>query len=542
MDAKYPNEKCRRTRVALAVLAILLISQQCGFAAGYICAEGGGGLGKGTWARDVFQWMIEHGGERRVVVLGYHADEDKTVERVFLDNGAADVIHLTIADRATADLPQVAADIMSCDIIWMRGGDQSKYVLNWRGTRTENAIRAVYDRGGVIGGTSAGAAVLGEAIYDAFNGSLTSPEALTNAFHPVLTLTTGFLSLTPGVLFDTHFNERGRIGRLAVMLARRHEDAQQDLIGVGLDYRTALCVYPDLTAEVRGEGCVTILHRTDQTQQVLSRGRPPTITDLSWTSLTQGYRIDLKTRSVLKRPERATAAGRSDALPVFAACTVDGGLVDDRNAGSLVLDDGDDPRSLFEGRLSVSKGSGMLGHTLILTRAWDDDRRIENRAGGAVWVLAGKPGMLAILAGEGTQVTACEPAILSIRATQTNAASCLVFDSHEVEYVVLPKPVSQSNGVSPRQSAALESGRLHILTDGAYYNVRAHRPILARNPYDLNADGLVNKDDLRVFAALACGATASPWQREVADANRDRRIDRDDEAGFVEAMLDDISR
>ena len=514
-------------------------------AAGYICAEGGGGLAKGVWADGVFQWMIEHGGERRVVVIGYHEEPDASVERVFMRNDAASVTHLVVPDRETADAQATHDAIMNADIVWMRGGDQSKYVKHWRRTKTEQAIRAVYDRGGVIGGTSAGAAVLGEVIYDAFRGSLRSEAALRNAYDGVLTLSIDFLNLTPGVLFDTHFTERGRLPRLAVMLARRYEDAQQDLVGIGLDYRTALCVRPDLTAEVRGEGTVTFIHRTDQSQQLIQRNRPPAVTSVAYTQLTNGYVYDLKSRRIVGRPGSTTAAvadGTNGHLPKasarrFTPCHIDGSRADHERLGSWRIDDGDDRAALFNGSLKLEPGLSRLPGTIVINRLWDEGRHIENCFGGAQWAIYEYGDALAVLLASEHRIEASHCGVLHVLAVTPDAPSAVIIDAMNVPGNQQLIAGRSHVATSSRKAAVIEQASLHILTADAYYNAALGVPLLARPRLDLNADGRVDGGDFSKLAELASGAPPATWQLETADMNRDGRIDAADIDAYIEAVL-----
>ena len=67
--------------------------------------------------------------------------------------------------------------------IWFAGGNQWNYVNYWRGTPIDSLINAgINNRNMVIGGTSAGMAILGEYIYNAKNGTVTSEEALGNPY------------------------------------------------------------------------------------------------------------------------------------------------------------------------------------------------------------------------------------------------------------------------------------------------------------------------------------------------------------------------
>ncbi|MBA2556597.1 MAG: Type 1 glutamine amidotransferase-like domain-containing protein, partial [Chloroflexi bacterium] len=250
-------------------------------------------------------------------------------------------------NSSNANSPAVEAAILAADIVWMRGGDQWQYVSQWGGSLAEQAIRTVYARGGVVGGSSAGCAVLGEVIYDAMNGGVLPQEALANPYNQFMTFTTGFLELGAGLLFDTHFTERGRLGRLPIFVARARADLGLDLIGVEVDDRTALCVYPDRTAVVRGEGAVTLLHRSADTQQKISPGATPFVSPLVHTQLTQGYVYDLGGRQVVSRPPNAVIPPPPGAQPAFVPLALSGSATGDADLGERRVVDNGNASALF---------------------------------------------------------------------------------------------------------------------------------------------------------------------------------------------------
>lgn len=284
--------RCSLTMAALCILC----SAAPALAQGYICAEGGGNANKGDWSNEVFGWMVEKGHKGLVVIIGaVPIEKDERVE-LFKKLGATSVFSLVIT-KENADTQETYDNISLANVVFIRGGSQSRYVEFWKGTRTEKAIHAVFDKGGVIGGTSAGCAVLGEITYDAIHGSLAPRDIIKDARHPDLTLTTGFLGLVPGVLFDTHFTERGRLPRLAVMLAHCRDDLHADIIGIGLDPRTALCISPDGMAEVKGEGTASFLEFTPGTRTVIEAGQPPAVTSVFYSCVPAGAKYDLKSRT-----------------------------------------------------------------------------------------------------------------------------------------------------------------------------------------------------------------------------------------------------
>ena len=178
--------------------------------------------------------------------------------------------------------PKLAAIVRKCTAIWFTGGDQLrtiKALVRPDGGKTPvlEAVWDVYRSGGVIGGTSAGAAIMSEVMI----GAGTSIAALS---HGVVrdysgndlpadsgVLVTRGLGFFPLGLMDQHFNQRARIGRLAVtMMDEKNagnkgfgDDSKRNL-GFGVDENTAL-IYSgkNKMIKVAGAGGITILNVKD---------------------------------------------------------------------------------------------------------------------------------------------------------------------------------------------------------------------------------------------------------------------------------------
>ncbi len=306
-----------RSRFASAC-AVCAVLATCAFGQGYLCAEGGGNTNKGEWAREVFGWMVEHSQRGPVVILGaYPLADDERIE-LFKSLGCDQVRSLAIT-RENANDDDIVDSVRRSRLVFLRGGDQWNYVSAWSGTRTRDAIREVFDKGGVVAGTSAGCAVLGEFVFDAHHGSLTSQEALTDASHENITLTHDFLGFAPGVLFDTHFSERARLARAVVMAAVAEHDFHPPVTAIGCDPRTALCVSPDGSARVMGEGCVTLIMPSVGTSDVVESGREPLVSPRLLHRLPAGAVLELRDRHVrvvsTGRPGEGDAPHREATLP-----------------------------------------------------------------------------------------------------------------------------------------------------------------------------------------------------------------------------------
>jgi cyanophycinase len=169
---------------------------------------------------------------------------------------------LSIQSPEDAMLESVACRLEQAEAIFVLGGWQNTYVDNWSASPIPNLIEQAWARGAAIGGNSAGIAIMGQFVFGAHQGTIWSPEALADPYSPKITLDTDFLHmpLGGGILFDTHFHQRDRMGRSITFLARIIEAGwDEDPIGVAIDEDTALLVDGQGLAEVRGSGSVYVL-------------------------------------------------------------------------------------------------------------------------------------------------------------------------------------------------------------------------------------------------------------------------------------------
>lgn len=195
--------------------------------------------------------------------------------RDLLDAGARHVKVLHTRDRKVADSEAFVAPLREASGVWFSGGRQWRLADAYLGTRTHSELRAVLARGGVIGGTSAGATILGSFMV---RGD-TSGNTVMIGDH---TEGMGFLR---NVTIDQHLLTRNRQFDLVPVI-----ESHPDLLGIGLDEDTAIVVRGD-RFEVMGHGYVAIYdhsHRLD--------------TGGAFYLLAPGDRYDLKTREA-ERPQ-----------------------------------------------------------------------------------------------------------------------------------------------------------------------------------------------------------------------------------------------
>lgn len=140
--------------------------------------------------------------------------------------------------------------------IWFAGGDQWEYISQWRGTPLQTAINNAIARGAVIGGTSAGMAILGDYYFTAQQGTITSNTALQNPYDSNLTIAnTPFINLPilNNTITDTHFDNPDRKGRIITFMARMHADDQVSSKAIACDEYTAICISSTGMAQVYGD-------------------------------------------------------------------------------------------------------------------------------------------------------------------------------------------------------------------------------------------------------------------------------------------------
>jgi cyanophycinase len=209
-----------------------------------------------------FQWMIQKSGKGDFVVIRA-TGTDAYDPWIFNDLGGVDSAEtLIIQNRAAASDPFVVNTILNAEALFIAGGDQADYVEYWKGTPVEDAIHTLAARDVPIGGTSAGLAVLGQFVFSAVNGTIDSSAALSNPYNNKVALDRDFLSLPhmSGVIPDSHFSARDRMGRLITFLARlTKDDWANQALGVGIDEQTALTMEPNGIASVVGIGSVYFL-------------------------------------------------------------------------------------------------------------------------------------------------------------------------------------------------------------------------------------------------------------------------------------------
>ena len=197
---------------------------RAGVQKGTLIIVGGGNLPELVHKRFL---VLAGGANAKLVVIPTANSKADQVEQLknyrwWMGQPVSSVTFLHTRSRDQANDPNFVKAITEATAVWFSGGDQSLLTAAYQGTAVERELHKLLERGGVIGGTSAGAAVMSSVMITGGN-----PHAeIGRGF--------GFLA---GVVVDQHFQNRNRKDRLLEVLAKN-----PDCFGLGIDEETAVVV------------------------------------------------------------------------------------------------------------------------------------------------------------------------------------------------------------------------------------------------------------------------------------------------------------
>jgi cyanophycinase len=242
---------------------------------GTLVIVGGGQVGPEIRSRFI---QLAGGPDANFVIIPT-ADEDRNLtdlakikERFIQTWGVKNVTVLHTRDKKVADTKAFAEPIRHASAVWFPGGRQWRLADSYLGTRTDKEIHKLLDRGGVVGGSSAGATIQGSYLV---RGAVEGNEVMMAPSHEV------GLGLMKNVAIDQHIITRHREKDLDQVIAKHPE-----LLGIGIDESTAIVVHGS-EFEVIGKSKVAI-----------HDGKPHDGGNFYF--LTAGQKFNLGTRSVEK--------------------------------------------------------------------------------------------------------------------------------------------------------------------------------------------------------------------------------------------------
>ena len=207
--------------------------------------------------RDLMARLVELAGGKQAKMVYVPCTEAEQVApdsgpiRQWNEMGVASALVLHTKDRHAADSDEAfLAPLKDATGIWFGGGRQWNLADSYFGTEAHELMHGVLQRGGVIGGSSAGASIQGDYLARA------NPVANFDIMAPGYERGLGFLK---GVAIDQHFSQRGRQKDMSQLVERYPQ-----LLGIGIDEATALIVKRS-KAEIVGRGKVYFYDRRRET-------------------------------------------------------------------------------------------------------------------------------------------------------------------------------------------------------------------------------------------------------------------------------------
>jgi cyanophycinase len=192
---------------------------------------------------------LAKGEKARIVVMTVASDYPQEMgaeyRKVFKRLGAGDVKVLDVSQREDTKLEKAMKALEEATAVYFTGGDQLHITALLGGTEMDKLIKRRYDKGLLLGGTSAGAAMMS-------NSMLLGGDSECNPRSGAVEIGPG-MDFVVGAVIDTHFSQRGRHGRLIAAVAHYPQD-----LGLGIDEDTAMIVTGN-EFTVIGSGAVTVV-------------------------------------------------------------------------------------------------------------------------------------------------------------------------------------------------------------------------------------------------------------------------------------------
>lgn len=264
-------------------------------AKGYLFIIGGGTRTEKMMKR--FVELVELNSKGKTVIFpmagGSPEESGQSMEKELKNLGIQDVeYHVLNREQALRDGSAKFLDNVGS--VFFTGGDQSRLTNALVNTPIHQRLLEIYKGGGVIGGTSAGAAVMSEIMI---TGDEKRDVEEGHAFEKILAdnivVTPGFGFIKTAII-DQHFVTRKRHNRLISLVAEH-----PDLLGIGIDESTAIIVGPDGTFEVIGEQNV-LVYDSSAAKIAISLSQIISGYHIIMHVLKPGDRFDLKTKNLVK--------------------------------------------------------------------------------------------------------------------------------------------------------------------------------------------------------------------------------------------------
>jgi cyanophycinase len=227
-------------------------------------------------------------------------EQAREYRKVFKELGVENMEWIDLRIREDGLKEENIEKIEQADMLFFTGGDQLRITSQMGDTAVYSTMQERFQNGLHVMGTSAGAAVLPHTML------ITGSSDESNQMHN-LGMAQG-LGLIEGVVVDSHFAQRGRIGRLLGAVAENPAN-----MGLGIDENTAVIIGRDDIARVIGDGAVYFVDGTQLSYSSLSEEVTEGILSIYRVQLhvlAEGKKFNLTEREPIMPEEAVTKAAK----------------------------------------------------------------------------------------------------------------------------------------------------------------------------------------------------------------------------------------
>ncbi|MDA0590458.1 MAG: cyanophycinase [Planctomycetota bacterium] len=246
---------------------------------GALLIVGGGGL-----TGEMVDRFVEHAGGKKALIAilpisSTQPGSGASMQRYFAARGATNTVVLEQRTRDEVESEEFLSVINKAGGVWFGGGRQWHFMDAYESTKAEAALHGVLARGGIMGGSSAGASIQAE--YMLRGSPLGNTDMMADGYERGL-------NVLPGAAVDQHFSQRGRLKDMEGVMQRFPQ-----LLGIGIDETTAILV-EGTRAEIMGPNVVSFYESDSEDGD--------SATGLKRTVLPGGTVFDFATRRELTGP------------------------------------------------------------------------------------------------------------------------------------------------------------------------------------------------------------------------------------------------
>ncbi len=252
----------------------------------------------GAQTKEITKKFVElAGGENARILIIPNASSNRirsgeSQRHEFIELGAK--AEFIIFSKENADDESNLKKLEWANAVYFTGGDQSLLTKDLLDTRLLEKIFDLYNKGGLIGGSSAGAAVMSEIM-------ITGNELINkDTAQSFISIQKGNIETARGfgfiknAIIDQHFLKRKRHNRLITLMCEH-----QNLVGIAIDEATAIIFRTDETFEVFGENQVLVIDPTVSENVRVDKNGNLGITNMKMHLLIHGDKFDLKSKKVI---------------------------------------------------------------------------------------------------------------------------------------------------------------------------------------------------------------------------------------------------